>query len=568
MLDARVRSTTGARAGISEGGSEMTGLLEDTKGMLRKVCSSTRREFLRRAAMLGIIGPAMMALDRTFGRAVLGTAKAGAGQAIPRKGGTLTIAIGADAANLSPHFGDDTGSEAIRNVLYDNLVAFDEKMNLVPQLATSWEPADRGKTWAFKLRPGVKFHDNTPLNAQAVKENFDVLLSPSHLETAAKLDLSFIESIDVVDDLTVKFNLKMPYGPFLRYLAFSPGAIASPTALKKYGGDFDTHPVGAGPYKLVEWKKGQSINFERFDDYWHGKPMLDRIIYNILPNASARTIALQTGSVGVAWQVNLNEVSLLAKDRETQVIRTTSARTVFFWINGSKKPFSDVRVRRALNYAVDKQSIIRFVLKGYGQGPACSPFGPGIFGYAPGVCYDYDPSKTKQLLAEAGYPNGFSMSLWGPQGRYTGDNEIVEAVAGQLEKVGIKTTIRLNGDIASYIGKDIRSPEMDMAFISIISPPGDPSYYARFLASENAGKPFNYSYVKNSEIDTLFAQGLNEVDPTKRRDIYAQIQKIATEQAYFLLIDYEVAVTAAQRNVHGLAVRPTYALIVRDAWKE
>jgi peptide/nickel transport system substrate-binding protein len=482
-------------------------------------------------------------------------------------GGTLTVDVGSDAANLSSHFGDDTASEAIRNALYDNLVAFDDKNNVVPQLALSWETSTDGKTWTFKLRTGVKFHDGSAFGAQAVKENFDQLLSPDHPVTAAKTAFGFVDSLSVVDANTVRFSLKQSFGPFLYYLASSAGAIESPTAQKKFGKDIDTNPVGAGPFKFVEWQKGNRIAFERFDDYWGGRAKLDRIIYRVIPSASTRTIDVQTGTADIAWQVNLNDVDALAADANVALTKTTTARTVMFWINTAKKPFDDVRVRQALNYAIDQTSLIKFVLKGYGT-PACSLFGPGILSQAPVLCYDYNVTKAKQLLSDAGYPNGFPLTLLGPQGRYTADKESLEAVAGMLQQVGIKTTVKINGDFASYIGKDVRDPAIDLAFISIVSPAGHPSYYSTFLSSANIGKPFNLSYINDKELDSLMAQALAEPNLEKQKEIYTKVQKLERDQAYHLLLNHEISITGVRKSIQNLRIRPTYALIVRDVAKD
>lgn len=536
-----------------------------SKARNRRVASDVqqrmrRREFIRRAGLVGLSLYSLPAvLDQSRTRGLF---------AAPAPGGTLAIAIGSDAAQLTPHVGNATADEAIRNALFDNLVAFDLRGNVVAQLAESWESTDGNRNWVFKLRRGVRFHDGTALNARAVKDNFDILLAPSHPDTAAKLSLKAIESIESPDELTVKFNLREPYGPFLQDLASSSGAIVGPSALRRLGPDFDTRPVGAGPFKFVEWRKGESITFERFDEYWGGRAKLDRIVYKILPSASARTIALQTGDVDIAWQVNLADVPKLRQDSNVRVVSSPTSRTVMFYVNNDKKPFNDVKVRRALHYAIDRKAIIQHVLRGFGQGPACSLFGPGVLGQTPSECYDYDPNRARQLLVEAGYPSGFSMTLASPQGRYTADLEIAEAVAGQLRQVGVRATLRPFADFATYIGQYVRSNEFDIGLISIIAPNGDPSSYGPNLHSDNAGRPFNFARVRNREIDRLLEEGVKTVDLETRRKIYMAIQRIERQNANYLVLHYEVAVTGLRKNVEDIGVRPTYALIVRNALKQ
>ena len=324
-------------------------------------------------------------------------------------GGTVTYAAGADPDNLDPANAESNPSEAVNRMMYENLARFDEKLKIVPGLASKWQQSKDGLTWTFFLRKGVKFHDGTPFNAEAVKVFVERMIGPEK-PSRSGLYVPFVNTVEVVDDYTVKINLKAPFAFFLNNLAHSASGIVSPTALKTLGKDISRKPVGTGPFKFVEWIHGDHITMVRNDQYWGGKPKLDKIIVKTVKEDSARVMMLQSGDAHLIVRIPSEDIARLEKDPKIKLDSTETLRVLYISINCSKKPFTDVRVRQALNYAVDKESIVKNLY----QGRALVSSGivaPLTTGYVRVQGYSYDPEKAKKLLAEAGFPNGVCRGL-------------------------------------------------------------------------------------------------------------------------------------------------------------
>ncbi|MBI4278513.1 MAG: hypothetical protein HY660_08660 [Armatimonadetes bacterium] len=486
---------------------------------------------------------------------------------------TLVIAQGGEPTSLEPHNTTDIGSGMIRTSMYNNLVVWDKKMTKIePELAVSWEVARGGTVWEFKLRRDVKFHDGTTFNAFAVKASFDRLLDPKRSTTAAQPEQGHIKSVEVVDPYTVRLITAEPFGPMLQHLASSSGAIPSPAAARKWGDDLTLHPTGTGPFRFVEWIKGDRIVMERNPTYFKGAPQVDRLIYRIVPEAATRVAMLETGEADVALGLSVTDAERLRNHAQVGVMQDIQSRSVTFWINADRKPFDDRRVRRALNHAVNREEIIRFVMRGIASKPACSYFPPGVFGYdaTAATCYNYSPDRARQLLAEAGVSAGTEVTLSTPVGRYLMDKEITEAVASQLRNnVGLNTRVQTVGDFPTYLTRVLAEPTMNLGFCSLISPPQDGHFMTSvYFGSDRAGKPHNWSRTRNSRVDELIRVGRTNTDLRIRQQAYAEVQKITSEEAYWLMLWNEVALTGARKTVRGVVLMPSGYLNVRDASKQ
>ncbi len=269
-------------------------------------------------------------------------------------GGTVTYAAGADPDSLDPANAESNPSEAVNRMMYENIVRFDEKLKIVPGLATRWEQAKDGLSWTFFLRKGVKFHDGTPFNAEAVKVFFERMIGPEK-PSRAGLFTPFVNSVDIVDEYTAKVNLKTPFAFFLNNLAHSASGVISPAALKTYGKDISRRTVGTGPFKFVEWVHGDHLTMVRNDDYWGGKPHLDQIIVKTVKEDSARVMMLQSGDAQLIVRIPSEDIPRLEKDPNIKLDSTETLRVLFLGINCYKKPFNDVRVRQAIAYAIDTE---------------------------------------------------------------------------------------------------------------------------------------------------------------------------------------------------------------------
>jgi ABC-type transport system substrate-binding protein len=380
-------------------------------------------------------------------------------------GGTVIYAAGADPDNLDPANAESNPSEAVNRMMYENLARFDEKLKIVPGLATRWEQSKDGLSWTFFLRKGITFHDGTPFNADAVKVFVERMVGPEK-PSRAGLYVPFVKSVEVVDGSTVKIHLKAPFAFFLNNLAHSASGIISPAALTTYGKDISRRAVGTGPFKFVEWVHGDHLTMVRNDAYWGGRPYLDKIIVKTVKEDSARVMMLQSGDAHLIVRIPSEDIPRLEKDARIKLDSTETLRVLYVAINCSKKPFTDIRVRQALHYAVDKEAIVKNLYQGralVSQGMVA----PLTTGYFPVRGYPYDPERAKKLLAEAGFPNGFKAKLWSPQGRYPKDFEMAQAIQQQLKKVNIDCTLDTM-EWAAYLAATRKPPEQNESEIFLL----------------------------------------------------------------------------------------------------
>ena len=273
-----------------------------------------------------------------------------------KRGGTLTIVRPTDPVSLEPNLETTAPGAWVYFNMLEGLLTLDTKMQVQPSLATSYEVMSPTRV-RFKLRPNVKFHDGTPLNAAAVKFTYDRALKGTPPARWASLAGS-LSGAEVVDDLTVDIVTREPYGPVLRTLAMYCMGIVSPTAVGKLRADFSRAPVGTGPFKFVEWKTNTHVIIERFPDYWGDKALLDRVIFKVVPEEGARMIALQTGDADMVLFPSPAQLPTLRKDAEFTVHETTGIRVVFAGLHAGMAPLDDVRVRQALLHAVDRKAIV------------------------------------------------------------------------------------------------------------------------------------------------------------------------------------------------------------------
>ncbi len=293
-------------------------------------------------------------------------------------GGTVVIAWGTDAVRLDPADMTDNPSETVLRHIMDGLVEFDEELNINPCLAKSWEISEDGTVYTFYLREGIKFHDGTPFNAEAVAFNFNRIITQNLRRTA--LFKPYIESVTAVDEYVVVFKLFAPFGAFLHHLSHGAALIQSPTAVNTWGAEVGKHPVGTGPFKFVEWVPGDHITLEANPEYWKGRPYLDRIIFQVVPEAATRVFRIESGEAHVATRIPPTEVPRLQANPNIEVMVRQTLRVIYIGMNNQKPPFTDVRVRQAVNYAIDKELLCQSILGGYAD-PADSPLAPLTWGY-------------------------------------------------------------------------------------------------------------------------------------------------------------------------------------------
>ncbi|MBX6342500.1 MAG: glutathione ABC transporter substrate-binding protein GsiB, partial [Thermomicrobiaceae bacterium] len=422
------------------------------------------------------------------------------------------------------------------------------------------------KEFTFRLKKGIKFHDGEPFNADAVKQSFDrVLAADAKLKRHGYFSAA-IDHVEVIDEGTVKLVAKYPFAAMVATIAHPAGGIVSPAAVKKYGADFGTHPVGTGPYKFVEWVRGDHITLEANQDYWDKRigPAVARITVKGIAEPSALAIAVQSGDAQFAGPLNAPQAQQLKSANGVEVQQNESISLYWITLNNTKKPFDDKRVRQALNYAVNKEEVLKAAELGFGT-IADAPLGPLVWGYHKVGTYPYDPEKAKSLLAEAGYPNGFKSVLWTSA---ASKNRAV-AVQGQLAKVGVQVEVvqMESAALTAETAKPVDQSQIQMLVSNWSPSTGDADWGLRPLYTKDQWPPAGatYSFYTNPEVEKAIQQGLQLVDPEKRKEAYARAQELIWEDAPNIFLYLPTYFAANRKDVAGVVVQPDGIVFMRTA---
>ena len=490
--------------------------------------------------------------------------------------GTLVVGLVAEPTSMDPGQLTDINSMRVLSNVYDTLVQFAPgTFTLEPGLATSWTISPDGQQYTFRLRKGVVFQDGTAVNAEAVKFTYDRLLDPQnpYHDTGpfpfAPFYYGAIKSTQVVDPYTVRFVLKHPFSPLLHNFTLNTGRIVSPAGVKKWGKEFASHPTGTGPFTFASWQKNVRIVLQKNARYWGGAPKLDRLIFRPLPEDQTRVTELLNGGVDFIVDVPPDNLVQLKKDARFQVYEAPGPHIWWVTLNTRTKPFNDVRVRQAVNYAVNTAAICRDVLKGTCT-PAKGPIPPAVtWAFDPQVKgYPYDPAKAKALLSEAGYPNGFNATFWVPESGsgMQSPKIMAEAIQADLANVGIKASIETFewGAYLNQYGKGLG--KADMGAMSFMLDPGDPAPMLSLVVDGAAISPngFNSGYYADPKVDKLLQQASTIESQSKRGVLYRQASQIIAQDAPWIFIDNALQTAAATTRVRGFVLSPTFYLFFRD----
>jgi len=451
----------------------------------------------------------------------------GAAPGAPRD--RLIFAAAADATTLDPHNTTDTESDQVIMMVYEPLIAFDDQMRIVLRLAERWSVADDGITWTFHLRGGVRFHDGTPFDAEAVRLNFARVLDP--VANHKRLSLfSMIDRVEAVDPLTVRFVTKYPFGAFEPTIAHVSSAIVSPTVAAAHGKAFGSSAAavsGTGPYRVASWKKDQEVMLERFDGYWGTKGVTRQIVYRPIPEAAARVLALESGDVDVISRIPATDIPRLEARSDIEVHKLPGVGAQQFRFNLRKKPFDDPRVRQAISLAIDRQAIVRNLVSSFAR-PSTSALTPIMRGYTNLGEIPYDPEKARALLKAAGYPDGFATKI-ATTPRYPMGVELAEAVAADLKKVGITAAIEVY-DWATMVqfwaGLPPEKNPQEIFIMGAGASTADADWGLRPIFRSAPTNENNYGYYSNAEFDRVIEAAMRETDPAKRQALYTRAQQI------------------------------------------
>ncbi len=464
----------------------------------------------------------------------------------------ITVAQGADAVTLDPAGQNDQPSARVRSQIYETLVLQDEELNLVPGLAVSWEAVDE-LTWEFTLREGVYFHNGEPFSAADVKYSLDRLADPATGSPSAFI-IGAVSEVTVIDDYTVQVATEFPFAPLLAHLAHNATSIVNQKAVEEAGEDFGTRvAIGTGPFEFVSWSTGSHIVLRRNENYWGENAKPDTVTMRAIPENTVRAIELETGGVDIAYDIDPIDEMRLMYEPGLVLEKYRTLATAYIGFNVLKEPFDNVLVRRAIHHAVDVDAVVEFVYTGQAERNP-GPISDMVWAANPNLeAYDFDPDKARELLAEAGYADGFSTSIW------TNDNplrmQIAEIFQANLADVGIDISVEIL-PWGTYLA-DTADGKHDMFILGWVTVTGDPDYGLYSLFHSNLhGNAGNRTFYTNHRVDELLDLGRTEADPELRRAYYYEAQELIVEDAPWVFLIANSAVVGYNDSVEGFIPHP------------
>ncbi|MDR7555756.1 MAG: ABC transporter substrate-binding protein [Armatimonadota bacterium] len=481
-------------------------------------------------------------------------------QAVPRQ---LRVAIGIDADRLDPAEQTTTTIANVVDYMFETLVDLHPVKNeIVPRLATRWQISRDGLTYTFTLRRGVRFHDGTPFNAEAVKFTFERLQDP-RVAVALRFLVQPIKSIEAVGDDTVRITLSKVTPTFLSDLSTTQFAILSPAAVQRAGDRWRAAPVGGGtgPYVFKEWRRGDSILLERNPNYWGKKPIFDEILFRVVPDAGTRLTQVLAGDVHQAMLPPAPDVKGLRRNPRVTVVEAPSDRVISVLMNTQWGPFKDVRVRQAMNYAVNKKAILASVLFDLGT-VVDSPCPSMMFGYSKvqDGGWPFNPIKAKQLLAEAGYKDGFEVNFFSPTGRYIQDFQFAQAIAAQLRNVNVRANVSTM-DWPSYVAMIQTPPERTRVQMIVLGWAWpvldcDGVLYGQFHSSSHPPRGLGPAFYNNPKVDQLLERERQEANVERRKALMKEAQEIIWQDAPWIWLWSQKWYVVTVKNLEGVLIHP------------
>ncbi len=514
------------------------------------VCARGHRRAYRFTAELG--RPLLVALHAFF---LVGSAAAA----------DLKIGLAADISSLDPHYLNIAPNIALSAHVFDALVHVDAAGKLIPGLALSWKAVD-ATTWEFKLRPGVKFHDGSPFTAEDAIFSLD---RPATLTGSPGPFTSYTRQItakQAVGPLTLRLKTATPYGP-LPLDVSTIFIVSKKAAAQASTDDFNAGRamIGTGPFKFVSFKRGDRVELVRNSDYWGEKSTWATVTMRIIASNAPRTAALLAGDVDLIEAVSTTDIATIKRNPAFTLAQKVSWRTIFWTLDQSdrpspfvtdaagkplaKNPLRDPRVRLAISKSINRAALVARTMEGLAQ-PASNLVAPGLFGYNQALKVEaFDPEGAKKLLAEAGYPNGFGLTLHGPNNRYINDEQVVQTVAQFLNRVGIKAKVATM-PLSVYFGK-AKAGEFSMALLGWGTLAAD--FGVRTLLTTPDPKTgwgsWNWGKYSNAKVDNLVAASLGAVDPLKREDLARQAMSVPLAENAVIPMHHQMATWAMRKGL-------------------
>lgn len=477
----------------------------------------------------------------------------------------LIIGRANDSVSLDPSCATDMDSMKVTVNMLETLVKCEEEGNqIIPCLAESWRSSEDGLSWVFKLRQGIRFHDGSVFDADAVVFNFQRWMdaaNPHHKGTFSYWNYifggfpGFVKSVTALSDYSVEIKLNKPYAPFLNALAMPVFGIASPEAIKMYGEYLCENPVGTGPFIFKSWKRNQNIVLVRNDKYWNGAAKVNELEYRVIPLSQDRLEALRNGSIHIADHLRSEDVADIKYDPNLYLHMRPSFNVGYIAINNGKFPFNKREVRLAINHAMDKEKLINDVFDNLAK-PAVTYIPPFLWGYNENLePYEYNPEKARKLLADAGFAEGFKTTLWvmdSSRDYFPKPLQTAQFIKENLAEINIDAEI-IVFNWNEYL-KRINNGEHQIALMGWTGDYADPdNFLYTMLASENtkAGLGGNYSFYRSKEADQLLAQARQTTNMVFRRSIYRSLQEIVNYDVPSVPLVHTMPVLASSLAVQG-----------------
>ena len=459
---------------------------------------------------------------------------------------TLIVAVPEAPTYMDPQVQASIATFRVTTQIFDRLVMMDNEMNIVPGLAESWDVVD-DKTTVFHLRQGVKFHNGEEMTSEDVKYSLERCIASD----GVNYNYLIIDSITCDDDYTVTIKTKEPFNALLPRLSLDAASIICKNA-DTSPEEFNKHPVGTGPFKFVSWDLAGDVVLEANEDYWQGAPKVKKLIFRTVPEAINRTIGLQTGEIGLAYDLQITDLEELKGNENVTTITAPSNTVWYLGMNCQKDKLNNTKVRQAIVYGINVQDVIDLVFSGVAT-PAHNTMVPeSVEGYAPDtVTYDYNVEKAKQLLAEAGYPDGFDTTLWCADSQVMRDLSVV--LQEQLRQIGINAEIKTmeQGQYYSETGKGTH----DLFIMSKTSIDPDSMLRAMYH-TEAFGLSGNRSFWATPEVDSMLDEASTTIDKERELDLYKQVQTIVATEVPLVPIAVEHLTAGMQSNVKGFGLYP------------
>jgi peptide/nickel transport system substrate-binding protein len=486
---------------------------------------------------------------------------------IPQKlGGTFNFGINQDVGTFDPIQPMSNMSLWTVMELYSRLVRVDKLgQDVEGDLADRWEISPDNTVWTFHLRPDAKFSNGDPVTAEDVRYSFERAMGT---DSANAWVFDGVAKVEAVDPQTVKVTLKRPWASFLNGMTLWGASIVSKAAVEG-GSDPATKPVGSGPFVLDSWKPGEQLTLKKNPNYWEKDeagnqlPYVDQVNLMVLTDDNTRMLKLQAGEIDAAMNVPYNQIDPLSQDPNLDVVPAPLYGLVNIGLNQTKKELTDMKIRQAMNYAIDRDAIVQTALFGHGRA-ACSPINLTWF-YTDKYCYTFDLDKAKQLMAESSAPEGFDVTLSIAAGAAV-DNQIAVMIKDMLAQIGVNVTLEPVDPTAQF-DRFVKG-DYEMTMLTQTSDNLDPDTNLLYCCVSDGGANSYYTGWKDPEVDALYRQSQVEMDFAKRNQILDEFQKLVMERGPFIEVVNPPNAYASRKTTHNFFMDPTAHWHLEYVWKE